>query len=420
MLKIRLIHFILFQNIKALLTGTLSFKRFKYSLRKQLLISSLFRDSKYSAVGKKVFVDPFAPHFPSAYFKKTLENNSYDTFPLKPTYAQISITNTCPCQCFHCHVINTSEQDIPKETILNVINEMIEMDFPLIFFVGGEPMSRFDDLIEFVTASKTHMDTRIFTSGVGATYERLQKLKQAGLEGICVSLDHYEKEIHNTQRKNPDAFESACKTIQDASKMGFYVSVVCCTKSSMVASGEIFKVVDFTESLGAHSIQINEIRPVGKADLAGDSNLFLTEQDKQILIEYYKKQNKTNRSISIVMPWYNEEPYKFGCLATTGQKAYIDARGNVQPCELLKVSLGNIKEDTFKAIWDKFLPYCSHPVKECIIYPLKELLNNTEELPVPVDQTYKALPGVCCLETTDVFKKIKVRELRDRSEIHGH
>lgn len=273
-------------------------------------------------------------------------------------------------------------------------------------------MARFDDLISFIRVASNHMDTRIFTSGIGVTHHRLVQLKNAGLEGICVSLDHYMEDIHNQQREHPKAFKSACYTIKEASKLGFYVSTVCCTKSSMVKSGEIFKVVDFAESLGSHSIQINEIRPVGAADLAKDENLFLTTDDKDVLIEYYKQQNKTNRAISIVMPWYNEEPYNFGCLATTGQKAYIDAKGNVQPCELLKLSLGNIKERSFKTIWDKFLPYCSHPVKECIIYPLKEILDSEKELPVAEERTYQALPRVVALETTDVFKKIKVREIR--------
>ena len=411
-LKIRLIFFILHQNLKALFSGPLTLKRFFYSLRKQMIISYLFRDAKYSSVGKKVFIDPFAPYFPSKFFKKVLENNSNDTFPLKPTYAQISITNSCPCKCFHCHVINTFDPDIPKAKILSVIDEMIDMDFPLIFFVGGEPMSRFDDMIEFINASSNHMDTRIFTSGVGTTYERLVKLKNAGLEGICVSLDHYHEKIHNQQRQHPAAFRSACYTIKEASKLGFYVSTVCCTKSSMVASGEIFKVVDFAESLGSHSIQINEIRPVGTAAISQDNNLFLTKQDKAVLIEYYKQQNKTNRAISIVMPWYNEEPYNFGCLATTGQKAYIDAKGNVQPCELLKLSLGNIQEHSFKTIWGKFLPYCSHPVNQCIIYPLQKVLNHADKLPISEEMTYKTLPSVCGLESTDVFKKIKVREVR--------
>jgi len=44
------------------------------------------------------------------------------------------------------------------------IDDMIAADFPVLFFVGGEPMSRFKDLVDFVIHAKTKMDTRIFTS----------------------------------------------------------------------------------------------------------------------------------------------------------------------------------------------------------------------------------------------------------------
>ncbi|MFC1650544.1 radical SAM/SPASM domain-containing protein [Candidatus Latescibacterota bacterium] len=406
-LKLRLVFFIWTHNIFAFLTGKLSYQRFSYSLRKQIIISLKFKNSKYSKVGNKIFVDPFVPYFPSSYFKQVLANNSIDTFPLKPNYAQISITNYCPCNCFHCHVKNTYKKDLPKQKILEAIRDIIEMDCPLIFFVGGEPMSRFNDLIDFIKASHEYMDTRIFTSGVGVNVDRLKKLQDAGLNGICVSIDHFKEDIHNKQRKNDEAFESATRTIEEASKIGFYVSAVCCTTSSMVKSGEVFKVVDFVESLHAHSIQINAIRPVGVALEAGNPNLFLSKEDKDNLINYYKEQNSTNRNISIVMPWYNEEPYNFGCTATSGQKVYIDAQGNVQPCELLKASIGNINERTLKEIWTTFLPHCGHPVTECIVYPLNELIKKAKVLPLDKETTYKVWPEMCNLEATELFKRVR-------------
>lgn len=414
LIKYRLILFIISQNIISLLRGFIDFKKFRYSLKKQMILSSLFRFSKYSKVGDKTFVDPFVPYFPSSYFKKVLENNCKDSYPLKPNYAQISITNQCPCNCFHCHVKNTQGEDLNKEKILEVIPQIAKMDFPLIFFVGGEPFSRFDDLVEFVQTAQKHMDTRIFTCGIGATTEKLKILKNAGLEGICVSLDHYEENIHNQKRNNKDAFRSACTAIKESSKLGFYVSVVCCTTSSMVKSKEVFKVVDLAESLGAHSIQINEIRPVGRALDAGASDYFLDDNDKKTIIDYYKSQNGSDRKIAVVMPWYNEESYNFGCTATAGQKVYIDANGNMQPCELLKASLGNITENSFEEIWMHFLSKCRHPVRECIISRFNEHIEHAAILPLDKDKTFSIWPEMLKIDSTDIFKKIEVRDRQDQ------
>lgn len=409
-LKIRILVYILIHNIIRLISFQMSLGTFLYTIRKQFILSSLFKDAKYVRVGKKYFVNPFAPYFPGKYFSKMLDNNTVRKYPLKPNYAQISITNVCPCECYHCHVKNTQDRglDLPREKVLEVIDDIIEADFPVLFFVGGEPMSRFDDLVDFIKSARRKMDTRIFTSGVGVTKERLEVLKEAGLEGICVSLDHHEEEIHNTQRRNNQAFKSACFTISEAAKMDLYVSAVCCTTGEMARSGEYKKVVDLAESLGAHSIQLNEIRPVGRANENGKSNLFLSGKDKELLINYYKVQNHSNRKIAIVMPWYNEEPEIFGCMATSGQNVYINSEGHVTPCVLLNASIGNVYENSFKEIWNKFTPLCEHPVRECIVHTLSNKINTSKSHLLAPDETLELWPEFSKMEPSDLYKKIKV------------
>ncbi len=150
-----------------------------------------------------------------------------------------------------------------------------------------------------------------------------------------MSLDHHDEHIHNLQRCNKTAYTAACNATRESSSLGMYTSVVCCTTSTMAKSGDVFKTVDFAESLGAHSIQINEIRPVGGAGEGGDDTIFLTGENKRVLTDYYRAQNRSKRKIAIVMPSYNEEPDRFGCMATSGQNVNADAGGNVQPCVLL-------------------------------------------------------------------------------------
>jgi MoaA/NifB/PqqE/SkfB family radical SAM enzyme len=406
LLRLRLIAFLLRHHARALLRGERTAATVLSSLRRQLVVSSMFRDAKYSAVGGKVFIDPFAPYFPSDYCRKLFENNSAAANPPRPNFAQISITNRCPCRCMHCHVENTQDADLPRETILDAIRQIARADFPLIFFVGGEPLSRFKDLLDFVEHAHQHMDTRIFTSGVGATPARLTRLRKAGLEGICVSLDHYDEAVHNARRASPVAFASACATIREASALGFYVSVVCCTTAAMVRSGETWSVVDLAESLGAHSIQLNEIRPVGRALVTEGMDLFLGPSEKAALVDFYRRANRGRRKIAIVMPWYNEEPDRFGCTATSGQQVYIDAKGNVQPCPLLKVSFGNIARQGFGEIWDGFRGLCDHPVRQCLVHRLAEELSQAGTLPLAEERTRELWPELCRLPASGMYERI--------------
>lgn len=175
----------------------------------------------------------------------------------------------------------------------------------------------------------------------------------------------------------------------------------------MVRSGETFKVVDLAESLGAHSIQLNEIRPVGSAIESEGYDFFLTDRDKTTLIDYHGRINRSRRKIAIVMPWYNEAPHKFGCTATSGQQTYIDAKGNVQPCPLLKVGLGNIANQSFQEIWARFRAQCRHPVRECIVHRLAGELSRSPTLPLPVERTYELWPDVCGIRPPDAFERVR-------------
>lgn len=392
---------LLFRDVRA---RRISFADFRFSLRRQRVIGKVFSYAKHATVGASVFIDPFAPRFPSPHFAKVVRNFTQSSFPLKPSYAQIAITNQCPCHCFHCHVQNSQSGDLPRETILDLIASFTRLDFPMLFFVGGEPMSRFDDLLAFVEAASPHMDTRIFTSGVGATPERLTRLRKAGLAGLYVSLDHYQEEEHNRKRGNGFAYQSALAAIRHGVEQGFYVSVVCCTTGDMVRDGSFRKVVDLAESLGAHSIQLNEIRPVGAA--RNDGDLSISREDKEILTHYYRANNLSPRRIAIAMPWYLEEPERLGCMATSAQKVYVDGHGNVQPCELLKVSVGNILERSFDDIWEKFRAQCRYPVERCIVLNFNEILPEQETLPLAPAKTQETWPLMTAIPMAHAYRKL--------------
>ena len=397
--------------------GRISWSQARFALRRQRAISSAFRHAKHAAVGGRRFVDPFAPYYPSPYFEKVIRNFTGDRLPPKPTYAQIAITNLCPCACLHCHVQNTQHGDLPKEKILELIRKLALRDFPLLFFVGGEPFSRFDDLVSFVEAARGEMDTRLFTSGVGSTPERLRRLKSAGLVGLYVSLDHHLAAEHDRKRSHPGAFAAACATLREASELGFYVSAVCCTTAAMVRDGSFREVVDLAESLGAHSIQLNEIRPVGSARGSPEPDLHLSQAEKAVLVGYYEAQNASERPISIAMPWYLEAPERLGCMATSAQKVYVDAQGNVQPCELLKVSFGNVLERDFLDIWDELRAAGRYPVRDCIVHDYQQLLAPGTRLPLDPAETRRTWPQMTALPPADVypeiFPELAGSELRD-------
>jgi MoaA/NifB/PqqE/SkfB family radical SAM enzyme len=49
----------------------------------------------------------------------------------------------------------------------------------------------------------------------------------------------------------------------------------------------------------------------------------------------------------------DEDQEHFGCTAGGTDRFYINAKGDVQPCEFLNISFGNIKEENFETIYNR-------------------------------------------------------------------
>lgn len=408
-LRGRLLVFVVFSNLRLLWRGEISWRQFALAIRRQLILSSITRDAKLVRTGDKIFIHSYLPHFPSRFFQKSMANNSKERYPLKPNYITISITHKCPCQCSHCHAQDSGECEPPLSRLVQLIREAVEFEFPVVNFSGGEPLSRFDDLLGLVKEAHAQMDTRLFTSGVGGTSERWRRLADAGLVGAQISLDSYSEEAHNRRRGYHGAYKASCQAIRDAVKAGLHVEVICCTRSSMIRSGEVFKTVDFVEGLGAQAIQLQAIKPAGGAMKAQDPDLFFAGEDKRTLIRYQREQNRGPRRIAIVLPWRDEEPDRMGCTAVSGQHAYVDVSGEVSPCSLLRLSLGNVQERSFKEIWGAFLRQCEHPVRDCAVFRLADRLSREKKLPLPPERTLELWPELRGLPPSDLALKLRIK-----------
>jgi len=110
------------------------------------------------------------------------------------------------------------------------------------------------------------------------------------------------------------------------------------------------------------------------------------------------------------MPWYNEEPDRFGCMATSGQNVYINSKGDVQPCVLLNASLGNINDQRFIDIWRTFDIRCEHPVRECIVHTMRERINRSENQMLPHEETYAMWSEFAKMEPIDLYKKLPMKK----------
>ena len=107
------------------------------------------------------------------------------------------LTHRCPLQCPYCSNPVISNARIRSSTTAewqHVLRQAGEMGVLQMHLSGGEPTAR-KDLEEIVaTASEAGLYTNLITAGVLLTRERLQKLAEAGLDHVQLSIQDVDPE----------------------------------------------------------------------------------------------------------------------------------------------------------------------------------------------------------------------------------
>src|SRR6185503_6866384 len=191
---------------------------------------------KYIKAGKKYFVNFNTPGWPSAAFDRYVKHyfGRISKDPVSSIYTLVfGITKKCGFQCEHCFEwpnLNKPET-LSKEDLLEVIRRFHGLGLAQVQLSGGEPLNRLNDIIYLLDRAPKGIDFWLYTSGYALTPEKAVTLKQHGLTGIIVSLDHHDENKHNSFRGVKDSYERALLAVEYAGNAGLVTCFsLCATK----------------------------------------------------------------------------------------------------------------------------------------------------------------------------------------------
>ena len=139
------------------------------------------------------------------------------------------ITRACALACRHCRA---SAEDVrhPMELTLEegfkLIDDVKAMGTPLIIFTGGDPLQRSDleDLIRHAKSVGLRAGA-IPAATSRLTRERVQSMKEAGLDQMAISLDGATAASHDEFRRVEGTFERAMMGARWARELGLPLQV---------------------------------------------------------------------------------------------------------------------------------------------------------------------------------------------------
>jgi MoaA/NifB/PqqE/SkfB family radical SAM enzyme len=317
--------------------------------------------------GQSLVVDSTFPPYPSPAFDKRLSNylNNIDLMELPTGIVSLSITHACPYACSFCSTDShrNGDNDLDEELLKKTIRQIEDLGTASVILHGGEPMFRYDKFLRLVKHVRPDTCLWMFTTGYGVTPERALELKQNGLFGAWVSLDHYDADFHNRLRGNPEAFQNACSAVENFKKAGVYTCLSMMPPEDLLDPDRFKRFYDFAKELGVAEIRVMESKPSGRNACKGvvPHSPVLEQLQKDLFKDPAFRDYPPFSGLST---WLEKDP-AFGCQCRF-EYLFITADGDVQPCEVSEFSFGNIAREEFPVIYRRICQAFPRPSTGCI------------------------------------------------------
>jgi len=262
-----------------------------------------------------------------------------------PLYVYIELTEFCNFNCKFCSVESKTKKYMSVDLVKKLLNELTKNNIYDIYYTGGEPMLHpdFADIVEY--ANTLGIRQTVLTNG-----SLLNKYKHIidKLMCVCISL-HGGKEIHNylTDNDNYDELINSINMIKNKTNVKINYTVMNENQDIL----EMKKVLDIFKDKNI-DVSFSKYNNIG---LGKKNNCSIDIKCFAETLDVLKRQGYNFSVNDCIAPCLINEQYTYlshGCGAGY-LFASITSNGNVKICPSSNEILGNVKEQSFKKIWNQ-------------------------------------------------------------------
>lgn len=263
-----------------------------------------------------------------------------------PEVVYLALTFKCQFKCEYCGIDSYPKhnKELSYDEWKGIINKLKLSGVLRIEFSGGEPFLREDleDLVYF--SSKKGLITTVSTNGWSVTGGRIKKLKNNGLNCLCVSLDGASEENHDKACLTKGSFSRVLELINICRKERLPCVISTILRKEIIASREFARILELGEKMHVSGIRL--ISPLAVGKWLGKDKEILTPEDKDAI-----RGMIDCHFVPVVGRGINDGP----CGVSNGYSIFISPIGEVQPCGYIPYSFGNILKDELPSISKRIL-----------------------------------------------------------------
>jgi heme b synthase len=293
----------------------------------------------------------------------------------EPKWIAWEITRRCNLRCVHCRSSSEEEikghPDFSLDEARRILDDISSYAKPVVVLSGGEPLVR-EDVFEIARyGTERGLRMCLATNGTLVTDDVCRKIRDAGIRICSLSLDGSTKEVHDDFRCQEGAFDGTIKAAELFKK--HEIEFIINSSFTKRNQKDVPKVYRLAKDLGATAWYMFMIVPTGRGE--DIMNELIPKEDYEELLGWHYRMEKEEEDMLVrptCAPHYyrvvrqeakkEKEKYKHRTLkfSTGGAKGciagqlicLIDVDGNVLPCSYFPKAAGNIREQSFKDIWE--------------------------------------------------------------------
>lgn len=357
-------------------------------------------------------LDFYMPRFPSDAFFTAMRDKLVER-PPRPVSVVWSVTKACRCRCPHCYQGLDPAEEMPLDRMREAVRELRETGVVAWAIEGGEPMLRFDRL-QAVLEETRGLEVWVNSTGIGATPEKIARMRELEVTGVMSSVHAVDPAAHDAFTGVPGSFDTALRFLADCRAAGMLTGFNTVLTDEQILAGGIAEIMRLAEANSCDYIQLIHPKACGRWG-GRDFDTARHAEAVRVACREQMRYNSAKRHHAPILTAqvFEESPEMLGCTAGGIDRFYVGCSGEVQPCEFVNLSFGNLAEEPYEVIYRRMraafpIPSCTWLCTEHAAEIADAIRAHGGRTPLAWPVTRELVKNWRCTRPTPVYEKMGI------------
>lgn len=258
-----------------------------------------------------------------------------------PFSATIELLSSCNWKCVHCYLENHADKGLEYTNVIEILKKLKRFGIYEVIFTGGEIFLR-KDIIDIISeARRLGFNITLFSNLSLLDDFFIREIKRLGVSHLSGSIYSIDETVNDRITGVQGSLAALMANIEKLNNLGIrtelklmvmkenykdYAKTITYLKNNNIqfkTDANVFDSLKTGRGILSHRLNFEELCDV------------LPDIDKNNGVDYVEK---------------SADDYVCSSMQTS---FWIDHKGNLCPCNSMRVSMGNVVEEELESIWEK-------------------------------------------------------------------